>query len=232
MSIYTDVTKIPGYNQTQYDTLVNKARSEGVDKARIDQLLLDAVNEGKNFTEAIQQVTSQIPTLKKAASIPPAFLGEWTALPAPGTVIMAMVTEIAAKNRQQNKELMWAQTEAIASSMEEQADTMKTMAWTQFTISCFAAVGGIIGGAAGGNMTGAGLVFGSISQAVNSGSQFAGTLFQAEIKEMDADQERMRAMRDSLKDLNDGLKDLIQKSLSGADSIQQGRNQAMGRILV
>jgi uncharacterized phage infection (PIP) family protein YhgE len=62
-------------------------------------------------------------------------------------------------------------------------------------------------------------------------SQYYGSMYQAEFKDMDADTERMRHMRDSLKELNDSLKELIQKSLSSMDSIQQSQNQALARIL-
>lgn len=232
MSIYTDVTKVPGYNATQYEALVNNAETQGVDRARIDALLLSAVNDGKDFSQAVEQVISQIPNLKSPRNASLKFLGEWTGVPAPGTVIMALITEISAKNRQQNKELMWAQTEALVASINDQADTMKSMAWHQLAIGLVAAGTGIVGGAMGGGMTMGGAIMQGVTQGVGSARDFAGTMFQASMKSMEADQERMRATRDSLKDLNDGLKDLIQKSLSSADNIQQGRNQAMGRILV
>lgn len=40
------------------------------------------------------------------------------------------------------------------------------------------------------------------------------------MKEMEADQERMRASRDALKSINDSLSELIQKSISTQDAIQ------------
>jgi hypothetical protein len=51
------------------------------------------------------------------------------------------------------------------------------------------------------------------------------------MKEMQADQEKMREMRDSLKNLDEGLKELIQKALAAQDSIQQAQNQARTKIL-
>lgn len=70
-----------------------------------------------------------------------------------------------------------------------------------------------------------------INTMVDSVGQAAGTFFDADIKEMEADVERQRAARDALKSLDDGLAQLIQKTLSSMDAIQQGMNQTRTRIL-
>ena len=58
-----------------------------------------------------------------------------------------------------------------------------------------------------------------------------GAQYAAAMKEMEADQERMRASRDALKSINDSLSELIQKSISTQDAIQQNMNQTRSRIL-
>jgi hypothetical protein len=73
--------------------------------------------------------------------------------------------------------------------------------------------------------------FGGSGKILDSVSQYIATRYQAEFKEMEADQEKMRSMRDSLKDLDEALKELIQKSLAAQDSIQQAQNQARAKIL-
>jgi hypothetical protein len=249
MSNITDVTQIPGFNKQQYDALIRQAKSQKVDVGLVTASLLEAVNSGKNFDEAMQQVTAGLPKL-----VPPNValmdnLANWPAMPAPGAIIMALITEVAADQRQQNRELMWAQTEAVVDSMKDQADKMRAMAVTQMVIGLAAAATTMAAGIAqakvasakssgpGASMIqsakaqGVGQAVGGGAGALNSVNQFVGSMFQAEFKEMEADQERMRATRDSIKDLNDGLKELIQKSLASAESIQQGKNQATTRIL-
>lgn len=66
---------------------------------------------------------------------------------------------------------------------------------------------------------------------VSSVGEFVGAQYDAAMKEMEADQERMRASRDALKSINDSLSEVIQKSISTQDAIQQNMNQTRSRIL-
>jgi hypothetical protein len=72
---------------------------------------------------------------------------------------------------------------------------------------------------------------GGFSTILNAASEYIGTTSQAKFKEMEADQEKMRAAGEAVKNLDDGLKELIQKALSAQDAIQQGQNQARLKIL-
>lgn len=246
----TDVRQIPDFNQQRYDALIQQAKSRSVDAGLVTASLLEAVNSGKSFDDALKMVTSEYPQLVPPNAALMANLANWPAMPAPGAVVLALITEISAEQRQRNRELTWAQTEAVVKSMKDQADEMRNMAVTQFVMGLASAAttvaGGIAqarvasGGAGLGNgasillsakAQGVGTAVGGGAKALDAANQFVGSMFQAKFKEMEADQERMRATRDSLKDLNDGLKELIQKSLSSAESIQQGRNQATTRIL-
>lgn len=248
MSNITDVKQIPGFNPQQYEALVQQAQSQKVDVSLVESSLLQAVNNGKSFDQAMSLIGQNIPKLAAPDLSFMVQLGNWPSLPAPGAVVMALITEVSAEQRQQNRELAWAQTEAVVSSMKEQAGKMREMAAAQLVMGVASAVTTMVSGAVqskiaikgigGGaeslisaHATGVGTAISGGAKLADAGSQFIGTMFQARFKEMEADQERMRATRDSLKDLNDGLKELIQKSLSSAESIHQGRNQATTRIL-
>ena len=250
MSTITDVKQIPGFNQQQYDTLIAQAKSQKVDVSLVTASLLDAVNNGKDFSSAMQQVSSDLPKLAKPDASLLVQLSNWPAMPAPGALVMALITELSAEQRQQNRELSWAQTDAIVDSMKDQADEMRKMATAQLVLGMAGAVTTIAGGVAQSSMAasgmgmadsnkmlqstkaqGVGTAIGGGAGLFSAGSQFVGSMYQASFKEMEADQERMRALRDSLKDLNDSLKELIQKTLSSTESIQQGKNQATTRIL-
>ena len=56
-------------------------------------------------------------------------------------------------------------------------------------------------------------------------------MFDANIKEMDANIERSRTMLDKLKSLDEFLREVIQKILGAMDSIQQSKNQTNTKIL-
>ncbi len=250
MSTITDVRQIPGFDQQQYEALIRQAESQKVDISLVESSLLQAVNSGKSFDQAVSLVGKNLPKLAEPDLSLMVKLANWPALPAPGAVIMALITEVSAEQRQRNRELAWAQTEAVVDSMKNQADEMRKMAATQLVLGLASAATTIAGGVAQAKIAGggkgmgdgaamlqsakaqgAGTAISGGAKIFDSASQFAGSMFQAQIKEMEADQERMRATRDSIKDLNDGLKELIQKSLSSAESIQQGKNQATTRIL-
>ena len=73
-------------------------------------------------------------------------------------------------------------------------------------------------------MTGSNSILGSIGQCV-------ATMYDAELKESEADVERIRAQQQQLESLDESLKALIQKALSTQDTIQQNLNQTRTKIL-
>ncbi|HJD96232.1 type III secretion system translocon subunit SctB [Mailhella massiliensis] len=73
-------------------------------------------------------------------------------------------------------------------------------------------------------MTGSSGILGSIGQCVS-------TMYDAELKESEADVERIRAQQQQLESLDESLKALIQKALSTQDTIQQNINQTRTKIL-
>jgi hypothetical protein len=76
-----------------------------------------------------------------------------------------------------------------------------------------------------------GQIGGGVAKGIDAGAQYVGAEVQAKVKEMEADQEKMRAVRESVKNLDEALHALIQKSLDAQNNIQASTNQARTRIL-
>ena len=308
MSGISNITQAPGFDQQLYDSLIQQARTEKVDTGLVDSLLLDAINKGKSFDQALALVGSELPKLATPTGAAFAQLKDWPGLPSPGALIMSVTTEYAAEQRRQNQELMWKETEAIAESMKDQAAEMRKAAVTQLVLGCVSGavqigvgltqVGmgamaarnasaaadkaatskqdiGKIGDAAitaaqeqgmsvsqataageratqaaqmasnkaaseaftnvmtkaNINIGALGQIGGGAAKMIDAGGQYVGMEMQARVKEMEADQEKMRAVRDSIKSLDDALRDLIRKSLDAQNDIQASTNQARTRIL-
>jgi hypothetical protein len=81
------------------------------------------------------------------------------------------------------------------------------------------------------NIGAVGQMGGGVGRMLDAGAQYAGSMMQARVKEMEADQETMRAMRDAVKNLDEGLRALIQKSLAAQNDIMASTNQARTKIL-
>ena len=74
------------------------------------------------------------------------------------------------------------------------------------------------------SMGGVNSILGSIGQCVS-------TMYDAALKESEADVERIRAQQQNLESLDEALKTLIQKALSSQETIQQNINQTRTKIL-
>lgn len=72
---------------------------------------------------------------------------------------------------------------------------------------------------------------GGCSGMMNSISQAVGGIYDSEIKNEEANLERIHSMSDQLKSLDDALRELIQKALSTQDQLQQSINQSRTKIL-
>ena len=123
-----------GYSEAAYNSLIQQARAEKADTAVVDSLLLLAIQGGKSFTEAKSLVEAELPRLATPNGAAMSLLKNWPALPSPGALIMSVTTEFAAEQRQQNQELMWKETEAMAASMKDQAKEMREAAVTQLVM--------------------------------------------------------------------------------------------------
>jgi hypothetical protein len=228
-----------GLSDAQYANLLNevakKARAEAGGAPLPEGVIVDRVEGSPGTVQPVLQLPGDVQSP----------LADWVALPSPGAVVMAFITADAAEQRKINRELVHQQTEAIAQNIELEAETMREKALVQLVLGIVSNVikigtgfaqMGVAGKAGDASLGGAkanavGSVGGGFSGIVDSVSQYEGTMYDARIKEMEADDERMRAARDALKDLNESLNALIEKSLSTADAIQQNMNQTNARIL-
>ncbi|MDR0672093.1 MAG: type III secretion system translocon subunit SctB [Zoogloeaceae bacterium] len=265
MSI-TNITNATGFDPRTYANLLEEARAQGIGAPQVDNLLLEAINNGgQNFNQAVNQVSQNLPRLAPPNGADLSRIAEFGVAPSPGALVMSLVTKYVAEQREQNREIRHQMTEQIVASMQDEADKMREMAAIQLAMGIVSGALTIAGGAVQTGMSAAALKTPAIPKgqadtpatpsASNNGQSlnfmgqgmsqgmsgaagiakaigdYYATRFQAEMKEMQADQERMREMRDSVKDLDEGLKELIQKTLAAQDSIQQAQNQARAKIL-
>ena len=109
--------------------------------------------------------------------------------------------------------------EQAMNTVLEKADTAAALARQQSDMMLNAKVQ-----AFNSSMNGANSILGSIGQCVS-------TMYDAELKESEAEVERIRAQQQNLESLDEALKALIQKSISTQDAIQQNINQTRTKIL-
>ncbi|GHU09649.1 hypothetical protein AGMMS50225_11010 [Betaproteobacteria bacterium] len=253
MSNITSVSNIPNFDRQTYESLIKEAKSNGISASQVDQLLLEGVKlKNSDFTAAAAAVRTDIPRLAPPNGTDYARIVEFGAVPSPGSLVMSLITKTSSEQRQQNREIRQQQVDAVAKSMKAEADEMRSMAATQLALGIISGVLSIAGGIAqtrmagnalakgldGGALqlantraTGMGQTLGGFSSISGSIGQYIGTKAQAAFKEMEADQEKMRAYGESVKSMDDALKELIQKALEAQNSIQQAQNQARTRIL-
>ena len=116
--------------QQVYNQLINDAGTVNVSRAAVDKELQVAMDAGLSFQEAAAQVRNDLPTLTPPKSSSGS-LGAWVGVASPMASINALITEMSAEQRKENREVMKAQTDSIAMSMEQQADEIRKKAVAQ-----------------------------------------------------------------------------------------------------
>ena len=116
--------------QQVYNQLINDAGTVNVSRATVDKELQVAMDAGLSFQEAAAQVRNDLPTLTPPKSSSGS-LGGWVGVASPMASINALITEMSAEQRKENREVMKAQTDSIAMSMEQQADEIRKKAVAQ-----------------------------------------------------------------------------------------------------
>ncbi len=101
----------------------------------------------------------------------------------------------------------------------EKASNASTLARQQADMALNARVQAFNSGMSGGSS-----ILGSIGQCVS-------TMYDAELKEMEGDVERISSQQQNLESLDESLKALIQKAINSQDTIQQNMNQTRTKIL-
>ncbi|MFQ9868004.1 MAG: hypothetical protein ACLRWP_14250 [Bilophila wadsworthia] len=114
--------------QQVYNQLINDAGTVNVSRATVDKELQVAMDAGLSFQEAAAQVRNDLPTLTPPKSSSGA-LGARVGVASPMASINALITEMSAEQRKENREVMKAQTDSIAMSMEQQADEIRKRPW-------------------------------------------------------------------------------------------------------
>lgn len=255
----TNVNQITGFDATQYNLLLEAAKSEYVSQAQVDQALLNAVNSGKTFAEAVSMVTTSLPTLPPPMGTGSVWDSGLQGLPSFSANYLAMIGDLAAQQRRQSAEQRALQTEIIVDTIKDQAQMMREKAIFQLCMGIASGLFSIAQGAVSFGMMSSGVkanakitdqsqrshadmllntkvqsfnsAAGGVGGMLSSVNQAVGGIYDAEIKMKDADIERARALTDALKNLEDSLRDLIQKMLSTMDAIQQSSNQTRTKIL-
>ncbi len=147
-TVNTQISGLKGYDATQYATLTETAAAQNVDMSVVDSELLDAISEGKSFTEAVNIVTADLPELTEPKMTPtPADYYNCAGLPSPGAAMMAVMVENNAEERRDNAELRIQQTELIVDKMHSQAEEMRTKATRQLAMGVVSGVVNMVMGA-------------------------------------------------------------------------------------
>ena len=163
--------------QQVYNQLINDAGTVNVSRAAVDKELQVAMDAGLSFQEAAAQVRNDLPTLTPPKSSSGA-LGAWVGVASPRASINALITEMSAEQRKENREVMKAQTDSIAMSMEQQADEIRKKAVAQL-------VCGVVSGAI--NIGMGAVQFGMGMKQLNMGKQ------QTDIANKQADLKSLRS---------------------------------------
>ena len=139
----TRIEQSAGYDPTLYSQLIQEAAQKNVSSATVDAALLQAIDAGKSFTEAIKQVQNDLPTLAPAnASNISAGLKEWSGLASasPCALMAALLIKDSAESHRQNRDRIMAEGENIARKMEEEADKLEEGAMQKFACAVTASV--------------------------------------------------------------------------------------------
>ena len=128
--------------QQVYNQLINDAGTVNVSRAAVDKELQVAMDAGLSFQEAAAQVRNDLPTLTPPKSSSGA-LGAWVGVASPMASINALITEMSAEQRKENREVMKAQTDSIAMSMEQQADEIRKKAVAQLVCGVVSGMGAV-----------------------------------------------------------------------------------------
>lgn len=154
---------------------------------------------------------------------------------------LSLITEMSAQQRQATRDQKALQTEMQIDNIMEQAKTIQNKAITQLVlgvatgaVSIGMGFGGIRLQAAGKSqqfMTSFNNISSGFSGAMQGATQSSGSFFDANVSELQAKEEKIKAMTDQLESLDQSLKELVQKALSTQNAIQENINQTRTKIL-
>ncbi|MDR1111011.1 MAG: type III secretion system translocon subunit SctB [Deltaproteobacteria bacterium] len=253
-----DIRTRYGLNESQFDQLKSDVgKLNGQQRAAISDefvLIWKALNTSGSSLGDVK------PRLTGTAMGTYMSLTGWTSSTSfdvtPGATMMAVLTEILAEQRKQDRDQIVTEADSISKSMMNQADNIREKAAIQLAIGCVTGAISIIGGlasmySASSNLDaldkkviseaqlgtknvelqGAQSALQGANAILNAVGEYYGQEFDAANKELDAGIEQIRAIMESLRSLDQSLGEVIQKAISSFEAIQQGLNQARSRIL-
>lgn len=121
-----NIENLQGYNAQDYNALAAQyTERTGKTEAQLQETILEYVNSGKSFDEAVDLISNSLPPLE-----PPVYEQGFClyagALPASfGSTYLALIQDLAADQRRQAADAKALQTEALVKNIEEQADKIR-----------------------------------------------------------------------------------------------------------
>lgn len=148
MTQITSVRDIQGFNEEQYQTLLESAKSQNINPDTVDFLLLKTANEERgNFSNTFLSVADELPTLIKPHENALYQLTSLAGAPSPGATILAMIVDLTADERKQNATIRIDQTKMIVEKIHSQADEMRSKATAQLAMGVVSGLVSITQGA-------------------------------------------------------------------------------------
>ena len=141
------IENVSGYNAVQYNALVEQAEAQGVSSSKVEEAMLKAIQDGKDFSAALAFVKDSLPELKEPSVAATPNPKDWVALPSPAAMFASVILLDAAEQRRTNRSIIQAQGMQIAGLMMDQADKIEKGAMQKF--AC-AVAGAVVHMAAGG----------------------------------------------------------------------------------
>ena len=117
-----NIQDVTGFNSVQYNALLEQAEARGVSSSKVDSALLSAIQEGRDFSSAVGQVTANLPELATPTTSSMPNPKDWVGLPSPGALFAGVILQDAAEQRRANRSIIQAQGLQIVDLMEQQAD--------------------------------------------------------------------------------------------------------------
>lgn len=215
-----------------------------------NRLLSLAENPMLNEGDILNLLNKELPPLENPVTQKVAV--NYSMLPSLGAMANAVITDTSNEQRKMMSDMRIEANKALVAKIEEEVSEMRTKAVTQFVLGLASGLVTIGSGLYQAGASGAALksglageqlattnsiiqgtagVMGGISKIVDSSSQFAGTMIDAEITVLHKEQEQIRQLRDRLESLDASLKELIQKGNQTSEAIVQSSREMRNRLL-
>lgn len=215
-----------------------------------NRLLSLADNPMLNEGDILNLINKELPPLENPVT--QKVQVNYSMLPSLGAMANAAITDTSNEQRKMMSEMRIEANKALVAKIEEEVSEMKTKAWTQLILgiasgavsigagiyqakaSTSALNAGFSGeklGATNNIIQGTAGAMGGIAKIIDSSSQFAGTMIDAEITNLHKEQEQIRQLRDRLESLDASLKELIQKGNQASEAIVQSSREMRNRLL-